>query len=95
MSMATDERPRVETDPARPSPGLAARGLLAMAGWYQALRSGRPTGCRYVPTCSEFAVEAITRYGAGRGTLLAIGRVGRCGPWGGHGFDPVPEPRAR
>ncbi len=58
---------------------------------YQLARANRPTGCRYVPTCSEYAAEAIGRYGTLRGMWLAARRLGRCHPWGGQGFDPVPE----
>jgi len=47
--------------------------------------------CRYLPTCSEYATEAIDRFGAFKGGLMAIRRIVRCHPWGGHGFDPVPE----
>ncbi len=47
--------------------------------------------CRYLPTCSDYSHEAIDRHGAWRGTLLAISRISRCHPWGGDGFDPVPE----
>lgn len=47
--------------------------------------------CRYLPTCSRFAFEAIDEWGAVRGTWLAIRRVGRCHPWSGGGFDPVPH----
>jgi putative membrane protein insertion efficiency factor len=57
---------------------------------YQALRAGRPTGCRYQPTCSEYAVEALERHGASTGGWLTIKRLSRCTPWGGHGIDPVP-----
>ncbi|HLH55571.1 MAG TPA: membrane protein insertion efficiency factor YidD [Verrucomicrobiae bacterium] len=46
--------------------------------------------CRYVPSCSAYALEAITVHGALRGTLLALKRIGRCHPWGGCGHDPVP-----
>ena len=46
--------------------------------------------CRYVPTCSEYAMEAVERYGALRGSLLAANRLLRCHPWGGAGYDPVP-----
>ncbi len=47
--------------------------------------------CRYRPTCSNYALEAIEEWGALRGTWLAIKRICRCHPWGGHGFDPVPK----
>jgi putative membrane protein insertion efficiency factor len=48
-----------------------------------------PPACRYVPTCSEYAMEAIDRYGAVRGAWMAIGRLLRCHPFGGSGYDPV------
>jgi uncharacterized protein len=70
-----------------------ARWVTSMIRGYQLARSGRPTGCRYLPTCSEYAVEAIGGYGTLRGSALALRRVARCGPWGGHGIDPVPERR--
>lgn len=46
--------------------------------------------CRYLPTCSEYAKEAIVKYGAIRGSYIAVKRILRCHPWGGHGYDPVP-----
>ena len=46
--------------------------------------------CRHLPTCSEYAEEAVTRHGMLRGGWLAICRVGRCHPWGSSGYDPVP-----
>ncbi len=46
--------------------------------------------CRYDPSCSAYALEALRRHGAFRGTWLAAKRIGRCHPWGGSGFDPVP-----
>jgi putative membrane protein insertion efficiency factor len=50
-------------------------------------------GCRFTPTCSEYALEAVRRHGAWRGSGLALRRLCRCQPWGGSGPDPVPEDR--
>jgi putative membrane protein insertion efficiency factor len=49
-----------------------------------------PRACRYWPTCSSYAVEAITRHGVARGGLLTLRRLSRCHPWGEGGYDPVP-----
>lgn len=66
--------------------------LLAFIRIYQlsfSMLFGR--SCRYLPTCSDYASEAIEKHGAWRGFLLGLARVSRCHPWGGDGFDPVPE----
>ena len=49
-----------------------------------------PPSCRYVPTCSQYALEAIRKYGPAKGVWLALKRLLRCHPWGGSGYDPVP-----
>lgn len=51
-----------------------------------------PASCRYVPSCSQYAVEAITVHGPIKGLWLAVRRIARCHPWGGSGYDPVPRP---
>ena len=68
-----------------------ARFLIWVIRGYQAVRHGRPSPCRYWPSCSSYAVEAIERHGALRGSRLAVFRIARCNPWGGHGVDPVPD----
>lgn len=62
---------------------------------YRVLTAGRPSPCRFTPSCSAYALEALECHGALRGTGLTARRLLRCHPWGGLGFDPVPEPRTR
>lgn len=54
-----------------------------------------PPSCRYLPTCSDYAAEALAEHGALAGSLLAARRLLRCHPWGGSGYDPVPAGRCR
>ena len=77
------------TPPAPPS--LATRSLLALVRLYQAARAGRPSPCRYDPSCSAYAATALERFGARRGTWLAVRRLARCHPFGRFGPDPVPD----
>ena len=68
----------------------AASVLAAPVRLYRTLRAGRPSPCRYEPSCSTYALEALDTHGAARGTWLVVRRLSRCHPWGGLGFDPVP-----
>ncbi len=71
---------------------FATHVLRALVRAYQLVLSPvLPPSCRYQPTCSHYAIEAIGRFGALRGGWLAIRRIGRCHPWGGAGDDPVPQ----
>jgi putative membrane protein insertion efficiency factor len=76
------------------TPGPATRALTFLIRAYQSLHVAFFRGsCRFHPTCSHYALEALELHGAGRGTLLAAWRVLRCQPFCRGGFDPVPEPR--
>jgi putative membrane protein insertion efficiency factor len=81
-----------DTGSRRPSAGLAAAVLLVAIRAYKVIVSPYlPAACRFTPTCADYAAEAIGTHGAARGAWLATRRVLRCRPWGGHGFDPVPQ----
>jgi uncharacterized protein len=70
---------------------VLARVFLALIRGYQVgISPFLPPACRYTPTCSQYAADAIRKYGAGRGSWLATRRLLRCHPWGGSGYDPVP-----
>ncbi|MEL0299678.1 MAG: membrane protein insertion efficiency factor YidD [Flavobacteriaceae bacterium] len=65
--------------------------FLALIKIYQYLLSPLlPPSCRYTPTCSHYAKEALVKHGLLKGGYLAIKRISRCSPWGGSGYDPVP-----
>ena len=74
--------------PRRPSP--VARLLLGLVHLYRLTAVMRTPRCRFLPSCSGYAVEALRVHGALRGTWLAVRRVGRCHPWNPGGIDPVP-----
>jgi len=75
---------------------LPKRLVLGLIRGYQLLFSPLFAGsCRYVPSCSAYAREAVARFGVLRGGWLALKRLGRCHPFGGHGFDPVVARPAR
>ncbi len=67
------------------------RLILALIKWYQRAISRRlPPACRFVPSCSDYAYEAILRYGVIRGGWMAVKRLSRCHPFNPGGYDPVP-----
>lgn len=65
--------------------------LILPIRFYQlAISPMLPPSCRYVPTCSQYAVEALRKHGPVKGLWLSVKRILRCHPWGGSGYDPVP-----
>ncbi len=76
---------------------MTPRSILAAAlrGYKRVVSPLLPPACRFVPSCSEYAAEAVELHGAVRGTALAIARLCRCHPFCRGGFDPVPPPRPR
>lgn len=74
-----------------PPPTVPAGLVLSLIRAYQLARTGRVSPCRFTPTCSHYAVEAVTRHGARRGLRLTAGRLLRCRPGGPSGYDPVTE----
>ncbi len=65
--------------------------LATIRGYQRLLSPLLPAACRYQPTCSQYGYEAVARYGVWRGGWLTLRRLGRCTPFGGSGYDPVPE----
>jgi len=73
---------------------LTARGIISAIELYRNTISPlRPPSCRFTPTCSQYAVDALREYGFIRGSWLAMVRLLKCGPWHPGGWDPIPEPR--
>lgn len=65
--------------------------LVVLVRFYQLCISPlTPPACRYTPTCSQYALEALRKHGVFKGSWLTIKRIARCNPWGGSGYDPVP-----
>jgi putative membrane protein insertion efficiency factor len=72
-------------------PTRVTRALVALVQTYQVVRGNRVSPCRFTPTCSQYAVEALSRHGTRHGLRLTASRLGRCRPRGPFGADPVPE----
>lgn len=71
---------------------LAKAALLALIAIYRwTISPVAGVNCRHLPTCADYASEAIDRNGAWKGSWLALARLCRCHPWGSHGYDPVPD----
>jgi hypothetical protein len=74
-------------------PGVGARVLMLPIRAWRLLSVHLPPRCRFYPSCSQYALDALTIHGALRGSGLAVRRVARCHPWHDGGLDPVPPPR--
>jgi len=71
---------------------MLGKFLILLVRFYQLTLSHLiGQGCRFKPTCSQYMIDAITEWGAFKGVWLGLRRIGRCHPWGGHGYDPVPK----
>ena len=64
--------------------------VTTVRGYKRWLSPLLPPACRFLPTCSQYTIDALNYHGALRGSWLATKRICRCHPWGGHGYDPVP-----
>ncbi len=73
---------------------LIAPFILLIRIYQRVISPILPSACRYTPTCSHYAVEALQKHGLWRGIYLAAKRIGSCHPWGGSGYDPVPEAKS-
>jgi putative membrane protein insertion efficiency factor len=82
-----------ETRAGRPS--VFARLLMLPVRAWRVVSVRLPPRCRFHPSCSQYALDALALHGARRGSWLAVRRVARCHPWHPGGFDPVPEPNVR
>lgn len=96
-STSTYGEPSIEpaSSDASVSMSPAARVVRSVIRVYQRLTAGRPSPCRFYPSCSNYALEAVEVHGAARGGWLAIRRLSRCRPLGPHGVDLVPEPKIK
>jgi putative membrane protein insertion efficiency factor len=88
-----DESTHGTQTPSRPR--LVQRIAISTIRGYQHLMAGRPSPCRFEPSCSQYAIDAVAERGAFSGCLLALRRILRCNPWGGSGWDPVPPRTSR
>ena len=64
--------------------------LIFIRGYQLIISPLLGSNCRFMPTCSEYAMESLRSHGLIKGSYLTIKRIGKCHPWGGHGYDPIP-----
>ena len=64
--------------------------ILLIRGYQLIVSPMLGSNCRFMPTCSEYTMESLKEYGLIKGTFLSIKRIGKCHPWGSHGYDPIP-----
>lgn len=70
---------------------MLARVIVSVIRFYQkGVSPWTPPTCRFTPSCSAYAAQAVERHGAAHGGWLSLKRILRCNPWGGHGYDPIP-----
>jgi putative membrane protein insertion efficiency factor len=81
--------------PARLSGGLGLAIRIMIRAYQLLVAPILPPSCRFYPSCSHYAAEAVLRHGPGHGLWLALRRLLRCHPWGGSGYDPVPSDHSR
>ena len=94
VSKPTTVPPSTPDTPPQPArAGLVTAALLAAIRAYKVFVSPyfAAGSCRFTPSCADYASQAIAMHGARRGSWLAVRRLARCRPWGGHGFDPIPQ----
>jgi len=91
MTAGGGATPTTSADPSQAT--FMARMLMLPIRAWRLVSVHLPPRCRFHPSCSQYALEALTTHGAARGSLLAVRRVGRCHPWHEGGLDPVPDPR--
>ena len=65
--------------------------ILLIRGYQLVISPLLGSNCRFMPTCSEYAMESLKAYGLIKGTFLTVKRIGKCHPWGDHGYDPIPN----
>ena len=69
--------------------------ILLIRGYQLIVSPLLGSNCRFMPTCSEYAIESFKSYGLIKGFFLTIKRIGKCHPWGSHGYDPIPTKKIR